>query len=351
MKILIIDDSLFFRKILKDTLELLDPSFDISTAVSGKLALVKLPSINPDIIFLDQCMPDMNGIETLQHIKKDFPNITVIMISGVDHKVAEVTFKALSLGALDFIPKPHAQSQAENKKKLTEQISKVLTAHRQKTTTNDYKPARSTSRISTSRPATVIDKSFSLVVIGVSTGGPKALEKVIPSLSANLGCPVLIVQHMPAKFTASLAKHLDAKSALQVVEASDQQSLEDNTVYIAPGDFHMRLRKNSAQNYCLVLDQSEPVNACRPSVDILFESVALTMDKPVISCILTGMGKDGYNGVRALKKRNTFSIAQSKETCVVYGMPKIIIESQLTDEVIDLDQIAPRINQLLEKAS
>ena len=346
MHFLIVDDSALFRKVLKDILTGIDPTYRVDVSSMGTLALRFLEQEKPDIIFLDQCMPEMDGLETLEKIHDKYPGLPVVMISGVNEEVANLTLQALSRGAFDFIPKPNGNSIETNTKILRGEIQKIITAFKEKVfhAKEVHSPA-----ISKPVSPTTINKGFNLVVIGVSTGGPKALEVLIPSLKTDLGCPVLIVQHMPAKFTASLAAHLNKHSPIQVKEAIANETLLPNVVYIAPGDYHLRVTKTSHNELQASIDQSPPINSCRPSVDALFESVAKTFHKPVLSCMLTGMGRDGHDGVRALKNGNTFTIAQNQETCVVYGMPKMIIESGLANEILPLEKIGPRINELLSQ--
>jgi len=185
------------------------------------------------------------------------------------------------------------------------------------------------------------------VVIGISTGGPNALSDVIPLLPAKLGVPVLIVQHMPPVFTASLANSLDRKSQIHVKEAESGEAMKPDTVYIAPGGQHMVLEKDRMGGFVLTMNEEAPENSCRPAVDVLFRSVSKNFDKPVLALVMTGMGRDGAEGIRLLKTRECFCITQTENSCVVYGMPRSVDELKLSDEQVDLSQIASRITALV----
>ncbi|HCJ11755.1 MAG TPA: chemotaxis response regulator protein-glutamate methylesterase [Opitutae bacterium] len=256
---------------------------------------------------------------------------------------------------MDFIPKPKGKSLVESLEFLTREVNRVLslveTKQRianKKTITRPPFPLYETDQGDTEnpiKPPPPVTKKIDLICIGVSTGGPNALAEVLPNLPERVGCPILIVQHMPATFTKTLSEHLSKRCHLKVKEAENGDLLEPNMVYIAPGGKHMVLSKR-ALKYALVMNEEPPVNSCRPSVDVLFKSVAQNFTGTVLAIILTGMGEDGAEGVQALKTKECRSIAQERQSCVVYGMPRAIINRGLADETIPLKDIAPRIEKL-----
>lgn len=354
LKVMIVDDTILYRKILKDIIIKFPTCEVISTASNGKFALSKFYPNIPDLVLLDVEMPVMDGLETLKQIKKLYPSTGVIMVSGVNERQALITMKALSIGAIDFVPKPIGGNVSQNIKTLFEDLKPLINIFYSQRFPQK-KPARiartiakPSSRTMSPKP-TPIKRSFptlpsriDVLVIGISTGGPNALAKFIPMLPANLGVPVLLVQHMPATFTKSLAKHLDSKSMLTVVEASDGQIIENNVVYIAPGSKHMIIKNDKIS----IID-TPPVNSCKPSVDVLFDSIPSKYKNNVVSLIMTGMGSDGMKGVRTLRKHGCYSITQSEESCVVYGMPRAVDEADLSDENVPLNSLAKRVVEIV----
>jgi len=209
-------------------------------------------------------------------------------------------------------------------------------------------PVTEAVAIKTYSRAAELPRRIDILAIGVSTGGPNALAKFIPLLPDNLNIPIVLVQHMPPMFTKSLADHLNSKSKLAVVEASDREILESNKVYIAPGGKHMILEKENNMVY-LKMDDSPPVNSCKPSVDKLFESIPRIYKGNILSVIMTGMGADGLNGVKTLKRAGCYSITQTADSCVVYGMPRVVVEAGVSDEAVNLDDLARRVTEIIKK--
>ena len=362
IKTLIVDDTVTYRKILSDVCGSFPDVELLGSAPSGALALKKMAQTVPNLVLLDVHMPDMNGVETLRHIRRDFPSVFVVMISGISDRSADDTIEALELGAVDFIAKPVGNDMAVNLAKLKSNLQSVLRLIQLKMATQAMglasgfvaaAPAialKNTCLIPAKGPsrAGALPRSFSVVAIGVSTGGPEALGKILPLLPADLSVPVVLVQHMPASFTKSLAEHIDKKSKLRIVEASDGETIVAGKIYIAPGGRHMVLR-NNVGSIQVGLNDEPPENSCRPSVDVLFRSVASVYgDKGVLSVILTGMGNDGCSGVRALKRHSCYSITQSATTCVVYGMPRAVDEAGLCDCSLDLMDIPGQIDSLVK---
>ncbi len=369
LKVLVVDDTVLYRKILKDVITEIDSTEVIGTAPNGDIALKKIEIDKPDLVLLDVEMPVKDGLETLQEIKSKYPEIGVIMISGVNERQANITMEALSKGAIDFIPKPSGNDITQNINSLKTSLIPIITLFQTRkaiSSIRDGKPLDTASR-KFERPATPefvrrtepvkpvaipvsmapLPRKVDVLVIGVSTGGPNALAKFIPMLPPDLGVPVLLVQHMPATFTKSLAAHLDNKSMISVCEAQNAEIIEKNKVYIAPGGKHLIIKKEGGRIVTEVLD-SAPVNSCKPSVDVLFDSVTTVYPGNILSVIMTGMGSDGMNGVKTLKKTGCYSIAQSEDSCVVYGMPRAIDEAGLTDEQVNLDNLADRVTFLIK---
>jgi two-component system, chemotaxis family, protein-glutamate methylesterase/glutaminase len=350
---LIVDDTVTYRKILSDAVGGF-PELDIAgTAPSGAIALKKMAQAPVHLVFLDVFMPDMDGLQTLERIRKEFPAVFVVMISGISTKSAESTIHALEMGAVDFIRKPDGANAEENFAQLKSDIRAVLRLVQLKIATQGILPALPAPAVPAAkeplRTRAHIPASFGIIAIGVSTGGPEALNKIIPQLPGDIGVPLVLVQHMPPVFTKSLAESLAKKSRLRVVEAEEGMPLEANTVYIAPGGRHLVVRVADNKPVAGINDEP-PENSCRPSVDVLFRSVAnIYGDKGVLALILTGMGSDGLNGVRSLKRKGCFCMTQSAGTCVVYGMPRAIDEAGLTDKSVPLEEIAGEIVNVIKK--
>lgn len=349
IKVFVVDDTAIYRKILSEAVNQIDGTELVGTAPRGTIALQKLKNTPADLVLLDIFMPDMDGVETLAHIKKEHPKTTVVMVSGATTRDASITIKALEKGAADFIPKPQASSFADGMRIITEEVNRVL---RSLGLQSRPKP------LAAARPAPVMARPstqgkpppghFELLLIGVSTGGPKTLSTIIPKLPADLRAPVLIVQHMPPMFTASLAEHLNRDSALNVKEAQEGDLVKRGDVLIAPGGKHMVIAKRGT-DLVVKLNEDPPVNSCRPAVDVLFDSAVQCTNNPILAVILTGMGEDGARGVEKLKSKTCYCLSQSKESCVVYGMPQAIESRGLADEVIDADKMALRITQLINR--
>ena len=360
---LIVDDTITYRKILSEAAATFPELQVVGTAPSGKLALRKMEHTQVQLVLLDIHMPDMDGVETLRHIKTRFPGTFVVMVSGISNRGAETTIKALQLGALDFIRKPDGADARVNFQHLTGDLKPVVrlvslrssiqqpgssaTVRTATTTVADSAtaaPASPSSPPPSRRtPTGTLPTRFGVVAVGVSTGGPEALTKLLPLLPGSLPVPVVLVQHMPPLFTKSLAESLAKKSRLNIIEAAEGNPVQPGTVYIAPGGRHMVVRKEDT-GVVIRLNDGPPENSCRPAVDVLFRSVASVYgDSGILSVILTGMGSDGCNGVRSCKRTSCFSITQSEPTCVVYGMPRAVDEAGLSDLSLPLEKIAETI--------
>jgi two-component system chemotaxis response regulator CheB len=358
LRVLVVDDTVLYRKIVSDALATIPDVEVVGSAHNGKAAIAKLSSLKPDLLTLDIEMPEMNGIQVLEYLQKKSPRTGAIMLSTLTHEGGIMTMKALELGAFDFIPKPQSGTMAENRKKIETAIGPMIRAfHRSarvtgvlKSTARMGKPA-STSAVRkapitlTRRPGPPLKRSKSeIVVIGISTGGPNALAKMLPMLPKDIGVPILIVQHMPPMFTQSLANSLSGKCAVAVREAKQGEAIMPNTVFIAPGGKQMKIVAGAdGKSRVIKITDDPPENSCKPSVDYLFRSVAYHYVGRATGVIMTGMGSDGTEGLKLMKQNGATIIAQNEATCVVYGMPREAAETGLADAVLPLNQIAEMI--------
>lgn len=353
LNVLIVDDTITYRSILTRVVEEIPNARVVGTANNGKVALSKLGMSSIDLVLLDIEMPELDGLETLKIINRTLPQVGVVMVSGMSRSSADITIRALEMGALDFISKPDGDNPNESKQELHRKLSHVF-RHFQMKRGASSKGTPSVLPVQPKPPSveapSVPSSHFDVLAIGVSTGGPNALSELIPALPEDLGVPILLVQHMPPVFTESLANSLNRKSKVAVKEATHGEAVMANTVYIAPGGKHMALvRENNTVK--IVINEDPPENSCRPAVDVLFRSVSRIYGKNVLSVIMTGMGSDGALGVKALKQTGCYSLIQSEKTCVVYGMPKAVAEMKLADESIDLGKMAERITHLIKKGN
>ena len=340
IKVLVVDDSAFMRKVISDILDGGDSITVVGTARNGAEALEKIRELNPDVVTLDVEMPVMNGISCLKEIIRE-RFVPVVMISSLTKKGTQTTLAALEEGAVDFIAKPSNLFEMKNDEKKREIIDKIKSA-------KHAKDVKSLSKNSIqSRLKSDIVKSSHIkkyVVIGTSTGGPRALQEVITSIPGDVPAAFLVVQHMPPGFTRSLAERLDGLSELKVTEAADGDLVAPGHVYIAPGDHHMVFEITDLQQVKIRLSKAPPSGGHRPSVDTTMESFSDTGLKNVIAVIMTGMGGDGSNGIRKIKTvNNGYIIAQDEQSCVVYGMPKMAVQTGMVDKVVPLRQISTEI--------
>ena len=344
IRVLVVDDSVIMRKLLVDILKN-EPEIEVvDTAKNGKEAIEKAKGLQPDVITLDIEMPAMDGLTALRYLRREVPRAKVIMFSSLTQEGAKATVEALSFGAYDFVPKPSTKSFMESVKKIeNELIPKIKSIIPLREIKPNFKPTPSTVKTRL-RPG-----NYGVIGIGVSTGGPQTLMQIIPKLPANFPAPILVVQHMPPLFTKQLADRLNSISSLKVKEADQGELIKEGTVYIAPGDYHMEARKKGG-DLLIFLHQGPPRKFCRPSVDVLFESLAETYRARTLAIVLTGMGNDGEDGARRIKEEGGGVIAQDAKTSVVFGMPKAVIEAGLADEVLSLPQIPQRIKELFPRA-
>ncbi|WP_261132861.1 chemotaxis response regulator protein-glutamate methylesterase [Bacillus sp. Marseille-Q3570] len=347
IRVMVVDDSAFMRKVISDLLSS-DPAIVVAgTARNGEDALRKIPQLSPDVITLDVDMPVMDGLTTLKKIIGQYA-IPVIMLSSVTKAGAAQTIESMQVGAVDFISKPSGAISLDIHKVQEELLNKVKVASVAKVAgTTEREKGRITSF--TKEPLDKgLTKKKKLIAIGTSTGGPKALVEVISKLPDSIDAPVLIVQHMPTGFTKSLAERLNKLSALVVKEAESGEILRNNTVYIAPGGYHLRVIHKQNEIIIELDNQTPPVRGHRPSVDEMFTSLSMLQNYQKIAVIMTGMGTDGTRGLLALKEEeDTIAIAESEESCVVYGMPRSAIATEKVDEVVHVTEIPERIVRYL----
>jgi two-component system chemotaxis response regulator CheB len=367
LKVLIVDDTIVYRKIVSDVLSDLPHVEVVGSAHNGKAAITKIASLKPDLLTLDIEMPEMNGLEVLEFIKDKGIDVGAIMLSTLTHEGGEMTKKALDLGAFDFILKPQEGNMAENTQTLKKTIVPILKAFSRRNeikhllngkidskTVNKEDKLLSTSDQVIQRMNTItgrLRQKAEIVAIGISTGGPKALAQMMPSLPSNLGAPILIVQHMPPMFTTSLAKSLDAKCSIEVREAKDGEPVLSNVAFIAPGGKQMKIMAGAdGKTRVIKITDDPPENNCKPSADYLFRSIAHHYVGRATGVIMTGMGSDGFLGLELMKRTGSTIIAQNDETSVVYGMPKKPIDAGIVDIIAPLDKIASEICLTVKQA-
>ncbi|QXM06129.1 protein-glutamate methylesterase/protein-glutamine glutaminase [Crassaminicella indica] len=346
VKVLVVDDSAFMRKVISDIITLDKDLTVIDTARNGQEAIKKINECSPDVVTMDVEMPIMDGITALKAIMQKTP-LPVVMLSSITKEGADATLKALELGAVDFITKPtniFKMNTEDMKVQLTETIK---VASRVNVKSKYINQARKTKNILNRSIIYKENKSIKkIVAIGTSTGGPRALQEVIPYLPKNIPASIIIVQHMPAGFTKSLAERLNNLSEIKVKEAENHDQLLPGYAYIAPGGYHLKILK-SASDYKISLTKEPPVSGHRPSVDVMMNSLAQLELDNLIGVIMTGMGSDGAMGMKNIKQKNGYTIAQDEATCVVYGMPKSAVNLGCIDEVVPLQDIAETITKIV----
>ncbi|MGB0083375.1 MAG: chemotaxis response regulator protein-glutamate methylesterase [Terracidiphilus sp.] len=349
IRVLVVDDSVVIRRLVTNALEH-DPDIEVvGVAANGFIALQRIPQYNPDVLTLDIEMPEMDGLATLRRLRRDYPQLRVIMFSTLTERGAAVTLEALTLGASDYVTKASNEgsldrSMARLREELIPKIKQFFLLPGRSPTAARPEPAQAQlAPLGRSRPfpqsMTVRPK---VVAIGVSTGGPTALGVILPQIPAEFPLPILIVQHMPPLFTRFLADRLCSSCRLSVKEASQGDPVTAGRILIAPGDFHLKVAGNGSRTH-VYLDQSPPQNSCRPAVDALFSSVGEAYGGAVIAVILTGMGQDGLRGAEILKARGASILAQDEASSVVWGMPGAIVNAGLADCVLPLDHVVPEI--------
>ncbi|MBB6452904.1 two-component system chemotaxis response regulator CheB [Salirhabdus euzebyi] len=350
IRTIVIDDSAFMRKMLTEILNS-DPSIEVvTTARNGKDGIEKIKQYKPDVITLDIEMPLLDGLEALKIIMKEHP-LPVVMVSSLTQLGAETTIQALNYGAVDFISKPSGPISLDIEKAKGEIIEKVKNAVKA-----NFKmivapePLPIELKIDVPLETNPIKKKRKIIGVGVSTGGPRALQKFLTVLPADFPAPILIVQHMPEKFTKSLADRLNKLSNITVKEAEHGEFLKNGTAYIAPGNYHLTVKKLGT-SITAFIDQSDPLKGHRPSVDILFDSISGLVSYQKYAIVLTGMGTDGADGIKKLKKVDpkTQVLAEAEESSIVFGMPKAAIHTNFVDQIVNINGMGNALCKMIEK--
>lgn len=345
---LIVDDSVVIRRLVTHALEA-DPEIEVAgVAAHGGIALQRIPQVNPDVVTLDIEMPEMDGLETLRRIRRDYPDLRVVMFSTLTERGGQYTLEALSLGADDYVTKASNEgsldrSLARLREELIPKIKQFFRRAPEAITAAPMAgPTRQAGAGTSQMVAHAARHDAKVLTIGVSTGGPNALGLILPTIPPDYPLPVLVVQHMPPLFTTMLAERLNSTCALTVKEAEAGDRIQPGHIYIAPGNFHMRVA-NQGDRMILRLDEGPPMNSCRPAVDALWLSLVETYGNAVTALILTGMGQDGLRGAKALKACGAQIIAQDEASSVVWGMPGAVVQAGLADAVLPLDQIGAAV--------
>ncbi|MCX2497423.1 protein-glutamate methylesterase/protein-glutamine glutaminase [Plesiomonas shigelloides] len=368
IKVLVVDDSVFFRRRVSEILNSHPQLEVIDTANNGKEALEKVQQLRPDVVTMDIEMPVMNGIDAAREIMRVRPT-PILMFSSLTHEGAKATLDALDAGAVDFLPKKFEDIARDREEAITLLQQRVisisrhrvrpllsqrpatssLSASRTPATSNSATPLRAAAPAAENRPVRPAalntrrsGKVYQLVAIGTSTGGPVALQNILTKLPGNFPHPILLIQHMPATFTAAFASRLNNLCQISVKEAADGDVVQPGTAYLAPGGKQMVLDGRPGVMRIRILDGGERMNY-KPCVDITFASCARQYRDKVLAVVLTGMGADGRDGAKLLHEQGATIWAQDEESCVVYGMPQAIVKAGIAAEILPLERVAQRI--------
>jgi two-component system chemotaxis response regulator CheB len=341
IRVLVVDDSLFMRAAIKNLLDETGEFEVVDTAKDGQDAVDKVPQARPDVITMDFNMPRLNGAQAVKAIMASHPT-PVIMFSAHTLEGARETFEALNAGAVDFCTKPAGEVSSQLAG-IADELRTKLRAAAQSSPRGLTRPAPSSSAsLRKPRMSTLPPSGARVLIIGISTGGPAALSRLIPELPASLRSSVIIVQHMPPAFTATLAERLNAGSKVEVREAQEGDRPMPGMVLVAPGGKHLEVDASGV----LRLTDGPLVHGCRPAADVTMKSAAAAYGRRAVGLVMTGMGKDGAAGLAAIRSAAGKTFVQDKESCVIYGMPKAALELGVVDEVITLDNLATRIQGL-----
>lgn len=346
IRVLVVDDSVVIRRVVSEVLAA-DPAIEVvGYASNGRLALAKIGQLAPDLVILDIEMPVMDGLETLAELRREWPKLAVIMYSTITQRGAAATLDALALGANDYVTKPtHQESPEAARRRAGADLIPRIKALCGRPGAASPEPARAPRPIRSGPPGSERAGGSvrpAIVAIGCSTGGPNALAELVPALSKGLGVPLVIVQHMPPIFTKMLAERLTSRGGFPVREAVDGGPLEPGCAWLAPGDYHICVAREGKE-HVVRIHRGPPENSCRPSVDVLFRSVAATYGEGVLGVILTGMGQDGLRGCQDICACGGTVLAQDEASSVVWGMPGFVARAGLADRVLPLDQIGSAI--------
>ena len=344
IRILVVDDSVLVRRMVSQVLSEDGALEVVGVAANGHIALAKIPQVNPHLIILDIEMPEMDGLETLTAIRKDYPDLPVIMFSSLTERGAAITLDALSLGATDYVTKPtnKGSKQAALQDIRQQLIPKIKAICHQEVSKLSVLPNKIQQPPKLLQLSRKIPPKVKIVAIGVSTGGPNALTTLLSAFPANFPVPIVIVQHMPPVFTTRLAQRLNKNCQVSVCEGFSGASIAPGQVWIAPGDFHMILEREGTEIQ-IRTNQEHPENFCRPAVDVLFRSVAKIYGAGTLGVIMTGMGQDGLHGCECIREVGGQIFVQDQATSVVWGMPGMVANAGLADFVLPLNELGKEI--------
>ena len=348
-RVLITDDSVVIRRLLSRIIDE-EPGLEVAgVAQNGRIALSKIDRLAPDLVVLDIEMPEMNGLEALEELRKTHPTLPVVMFSTLTKRGASSTLDALALGASDYLTKPDTAGGVTAamevvRGQLVPKIRALCGQSPAKKAPPPSRPAPRATEKAQPRPHRSPGQPIHVAAIGISTGGPNALMTMLPRLSPKLSVPVLIVQHMPPMFTRLLAERLDAKCPLTVREAEDGTRFCAGEVWIAPGDYHMTVARQDGSPV-LRLNQDPQENSCRPAADVLFRSVVDCYGSNSLALVMTGMGQDGFRGAAHVRESGGVVLAQDEATSVVWGMPGFVAREGLADEVLALKDLPDALDR------
>jgi two-component system chemotaxis response regulator CheB len=348
IRILVVDDSVVVRRMVADALSADSQLEVVGAAANGKIALARIPQVNPDIVILDVEMPELDGLATLERIRKSQPTLPVIMYSTVTRRGAAATLDALSLGANDYVTKPaNVGSAHQALEQIRAELIPKIKMFCAKAVGLDF-----TAVPRSVQPTTLGAKSLAapfrrtgrveIVAIGVSTGGPNALSELVPEFPADFSVPIVIVQHMPPVFTKLLAERLEARANIKVEEGAPGQAVKAGYAFIAPGNYHMIVQREEG-SVRIQTNQEPAENSCRPAVDVLFRSVAETYGAGALGVVMTGMGQDGLRGSERIREAGGQVFVQDEETSVVWGMPGFVANAGLADKILPLQQLGSEV--------
>lgn len=343
--VLVVDDSAFMRRLISQIVDATPGFRVVGTARNGLDALRQIHALDPGIVTLDVEMPELDGVQTLGYIMSETPRPVVMLSAAWTEGGVDLTLRCLELGAVDFVKKPSGPISLD-----LESVAETLAAALRAASQVNLGSVEILARPRFVEPPPLVAAqggATSAIGIASSTGGPRALAEVVPNLPADLDAAVFIVQHMPAGFTRSLAQRLHSMSQLSVGEAADGEMVRNNRVYLAPGGFHMRVASHPAGGRQILLDESPPLWGVRPSADPLFTSLAGQYGRAAVGVVLTGMGRDGAEGLRAIRAAGGYAIVQDERTSTIYGMPQAALHQAGADREVPLDAVAPAIVELL----
>jgi two-component system, chemotaxis family, protein-glutamate methylesterase/glutaminase len=344
IKAIIIDDSALVRNIISDIFESNGSIEVVATGKTGLDFIELVEKFKPDIATLDIEMPIMDGLTALKEISKKNIKVGVIMLSVLTQHGAKATFQALELGAFDFIPKPSTSIKMD-----LEEIGKLLISKIFGYYDNKNKIMKPKMRISVGNFSNVSKKtSVKAIAIGTSTGGPNALQSLFQQIPKDFSYPIFIVQHMPSGFTKAFAERLSEISNVKVKEAENGELVKSGVAYLAPGNYHLKIHKKE-MNISIELDQGNPVNGHRPSIDVTFDSLGACYGSSLLAIIMTGMGKDGAESIKRLNEKGCPTIAQDQATSVIFGMNRQAIDLGAIDEIVPLNEIVPNMIRIIKE--